>query len=54
MYNLCKLYALSYQNQKIDVDKNSPFLCFNARIKNLDRQYPYDMREMCKFYGIEL
>jgi len=54
MQRLCQLYAASYRNQKIDVNKNTPLKCFNARIENLDRQFPENMRELCERYGVEL
>lgn len=51
---LCEIYATSYRNQKIDLNRNTPDKHFNSRIKNLDRQFPYDMRAMCEREGVEL
>lgn len=54
MKSLCQIYANSYNNQKIDLNRNTPVKHFNERIKNLDRQFPYDMRYMCEKEGVEL
>ncbi len=50
--SLCKIYRQSYDNQKIDLNSNTPIKMFDARIKNLKRQFPEDIENMCERWGI--
>jgi len=49
---LCRIYRQSAENQKIELNLNTPIKHLNLRMKILRNQFPYDMEEMCERWGI--
>lgn len=51
---LCRIYLNSYNNQKKDVNETGKRNVFSDRLKNLNRQFPYDMSEIVKKYNLNI
>jgi hypothetical protein len=51
---LCKIYINSYNNQKLSADYTCRLDSVRDRLKNLNKQFPYDMPTMLKKHGMEL
>lgn len=51
--SLCKIYLNSLNNQKINIDYVNRSDSFRDRVKNLNKQFPYDMKAMMKKHNIE-
>jgi hypothetical protein len=52
--SLCRIYLKSKANQKIDMDYTNRRDSFKDRLKNLKRQFPYDMELLCEKHGVKL
>jgi hypothetical protein len=49
---LCKIYRQSAENQKIELNLNTPVKDLQKRLRILNNQYPYDMEKLCERWGI--
>lgn len=51
---LCKIYINSYNNQKINIDYTNRSDSFRDRLKNLNKQFPYNMITLLKKHGLTI